>query len=179
MVAGMAARDRRNLPPVAHRMGVAFLLAQLGAFAAARYAARIAELDLSPAQTGLLLAIVRGPGRSQQALAAELGTAPTRLVALLDGLAERGLIERRRNPRDRRHHAVHLTETGQALMTQLMAISAAHEGEITAALSDAEHGQLRQLLGRLAQANGLRLGVHPGYRTASGAETGAHETVER
>lgn len=66
--------------------GTAFLIAQLGAHAAQRFAERLDELDLTPPQAGLLRAIADGPGRSQQALAAQLGTKATRLVALLDGL---------------------------------------------------------------------------------------------
>lgn len=100
--------------------GAAFLLAQLGSYAAARFTERVAELDLVPAQTGLLRAVAAGPGQSQQALAQLLGTPPSRLVALVDALEERGILERRRNPDDRRLHAVHLTEVGhQGLRSQV------------------------------------------------------------
>jgi DNA-binding MarR family transcriptional regulator len=158
-------------PRPAGRFGVAFLLAQLGGHAAVRYGERISELGLTRPQSGLLLAIARGPGRSQQALAAELGTPPSRLVALLDGLDRQGAIERRRNPADRRHHAVHLTDAGRDLMRRLAAVSAAHEAELTANLDDAEHEQLRVLLARLAGQQGLTPGVHPGYRSLTPADT--------
>jgi DNA-binding MarR family transcriptional regulator len=97
-------------------VGSAFLLTQLGTHAAQAFAARIGELDLTPPQTGLLRAVAVEEGRSQQALAQHLGTPATRLVALVDGLEQRGLLERRRNPDDRRLHAVHLTEAGRALL---------------------------------------------------------------
>ena len=87
--------------------GSAFLLTQLGTYAAQEFAKRVAELDLTPPQAGLLRAISLEPGRSQQALARHLGTPATRLVALVDGLEQRGLVERRRNPDDRRLYAVH------------------------------------------------------------------------
>src|SRR5699024_10042826 len=106
--------------------GSAFLLSQLGAHAAQRFAERVAELDLTPSQTGLLRAIARGPGQSQQALAQHLGTPPTRLVSLVDGLEDRGVVQRRRNASDRRHYAVHLTDEGEQLMTEIVRIAREH-----------------------------------------------------
>lgn len=144
--------------------GSAFLLAQLGAFAAARFAERIAALDLTPPQTGLIRAIAADPGQSQQALARLLGTPPSRLVALVDGLDERGLVERRRNPDDRRLHALHLTEAGSALLARIAEVARAHDDAICDGLAVAERANLRALLARLADAHGLTPGVHPGYR---------------
>ncbi|GAA1035058.1 MULTISPECIES: MarR family winged helix-turn-helix transcriptional regulator [Amycolatopsis] len=144
--------------------GSAFLLAQLGAHATQRFAERIADLGLTPPQTGLLRAIARRPGESQQVLAAELGTPPTRLVALVDGLEQQGLIERRRNPQDRRLYAVFLSDKGQETMAELAKAAAAHEDEMTAALSTEERSVLRGLLGRVAEDRGLTPGIHPGYR---------------
>jgi len=145
-----------------------FLLAQIGAHAAAGFAKRIADLDLTPAHVGLLRLVARQPGQSQQELARQLRTPPSRLVLLVDHLEERGLIERRRNPDDRRHHALFLTaEGGQFVRTKLGPIGAAHEDDICAALTEAERGQLAGLLGRIAEQQGLIPGVHPGYQQLS------------
>jgi DNA-binding MarR family transcriptional regulator len=144
--------------------GSAFLLAQLGAYAAGRFAERIAELDLTPPQTGLIRAIAAQPGRSQQALATLLGTPPSRLVTLVDGLDERGLVERRRNPDDRRLHALHLTEEGEKLLRRIGEVARAHDEAICGALEPEERRNLRALLDKLAAEHGLTPGVHPGYR---------------
>lgn len=149
-------------PP--RRPGNSFLLAQLGAHAAARFAQRIKELDLTPAQAGLLRQVAWRPGQSQQALAATLGTPPSRLVLLVDSLEERGLIERRRNPDDRRNYALYLTDAGTEFMRQLAIVGSSHEEEICAGLDADERDQLHGLLERLAVARGLVTGVHPGYR---------------
>jgi DNA-binding MarR family transcriptional regulator len=148
-------------PPAAR---AAFLLTQLGTHAAARFAERIAELDLTPPQTGLLRAVAVAPGRSQQAMARHLGTPPSRLVALVDGLDERGLIERRRNPDDRRLHALYLTDAGHDMLRRVAEVGRAHEDEICAALRDDERMTLTDLLSRIAADHGLTPGVHPGYR---------------
>jgi DNA-binding MarR family transcriptional regulator len=147
-----------------HQPGNAFLLAQIGAHAAGAFAQRVAALDLTPPQAGLLRLIARSPGQSQQSVAGQLGTPPSRLVLMVDALEQRGLIERRRNPDDRRHHALHLTDDGNRFMGQLAKVGAAHEDAICAALNPAEREQLRALLGRIATEQGLTSGVHPGYQ---------------
>jgi DNA-binding MarR family transcriptional regulator len=143
----------------------AFLLAQVGAYAARMFDERLGELELTPPQVGLLRAIAMQPGRSQQALAEQLGTPATRLVALLDGLERRGAIERRRNPDDRRLHALHLTEVGQELMRSVGMVAMAHGADLTAALDDSERAQLQRLLLRIAEDKKLAAGVHPGFRS--------------
>src|SRR5215468_2606149 len=99
--------------------GVAFLLSQLGHQSATVYADLITSIDLTPPHTGILRAIAAEPGRSQQALSGQLGLLPSRVVAYVDELEDRGYVERRRNPDDRRLHALHLTASGKRLMTKI------------------------------------------------------------
>ncbi|MEQ3553705.1 MarR family winged helix-turn-helix transcriptional regulator [Pseudonocardia nematodicida] len=148
----------------APRIGSAFLLAQIGAHAASRFAERISELDLTPPQTGLLRAVAAEPGRSQQSLARHLGTPASRLVALVDGLAGRGLVERRRNPDDRRLHALHVTPAGKEMLDRIGGVAGEHEQDLLGALDPDERATLRELLSRVADDQGLTPGVHPGYR---------------
>src|SRR5258707_14183821 len=74
------------------RGGIDFLLAQVGAHAAARFAERLEPLKLVPAQVGILRIIERQSGLSQQALADLLGMFPSRLVLVLDVMEGAGLI---------------------------------------------------------------------------------------
>jgi DNA-binding MarR family transcriptional regulator len=159
--------------------GAAFLLTQLGTHAALRFGERVAALDLTPPQAGLIRAVAHEGGRSQQALAAQLGTPATRLVALVDALEERGVLERRRNPDDRRLYAVHLTPAGEALCDDLGRVAAEHEDALLAALTPAERGALAGLLGRVAAAEGLTPGVHPGYRHLPPDDRGARRDSPR
>lgn len=144
--------------------GTAFLLSQVGAHAAARFADLLGGLGVTPADVGLLRMIAAEPGRSQQSLAEELGVVPSRVVALVDGLEGKGLVERRRNPRDRRNYALHLTAEGTHVMTEMRTLGAAHEEEICAGLDDTQRAQLTALLETVAAQQGLTPGVHPGYR---------------
>jgi DNA-binding MarR family transcriptional regulator len=152
-------------PTSDHRDGVAFLLAQLGYHAAELFAERIAPLGLGPPQAGILRAIAAEPGRSQQALSRQLKLLPSRVVAFVDELENRGYLERRRNPDDRRLHALYLTPSGKRLMQKLSDAAREHEREVTAALNDRERGELRDLLARIASDAGLTPRVHPGYRS--------------
>lgn len=149
----------------AFRGGAAFLLAQLGAHAAQQFADRVAELDLTPAQAGLLRVLAQTPGRSQRELADMLGMPPSRFVPFADGMEGRGLIERRRNPGDRRVYALNLTDKGMDLLARLRTVAKAHEEHICQALAPDEHGQLIRLLRRIADQQQLVPGVHPGYRS--------------
>jgi len=155
----------RETESPAPRVGAAFLLAQLGAHGAQLFAERIAELDLTPAQAGLLRLLASTPGRSQRELADDLGMPASRFVPFADKLEERGLIERRRNTSDRRLYALHLTDQGLNLLAELRKAGAAHEQEICQALSPDEHQQLIDLLSRIAEQQQLTPGVHPGYRS--------------
>jgi DNA-binding MarR family transcriptional regulator len=139
-------------------LGSAFLLAQVGAHAAQRYTERLAELDLTSAQTALLRLVAARPGQSQQSLAKQLGTPATRLVPLVDGLEKRGLIERRRNAEDRRLYAVELSEDGRALVARVAQAGAAHERTMTAALTDDERVVLHELLAKIAEHQSLTAG---------------------
>jgi DNA-binding MarR family transcriptional regulator len=161
----MSSTDARADEPAARGPGNAFLLAQLGAHAARRFAERVAELDLTPPQVGLLRAVAVGPGRSQQELAQHLGTPPTRLVGLVDELEQRGVLQRRRNPADRRLYAVSLTDARNPLLTEVGRVARAHDDAMLAVLDDSERAQLHTLLTRIAAAHHLTAGVHPGYRT--------------
>jgi DNA-binding MarR family transcriptional regulator len=143
---------------------VAFLLAQLGAHAGTAFADRLRPLDLRPPEVGVLGRLARSPGESQRGLADALGMHAPRLVALIDDLEARGLVERRRDPRDRRNYAISLTETGRQTMRSISAVARQHELALTAALDDNERVQLAALLRRIADDQGLTPGVHPGFR---------------
>ena len=89
--------------------------------------------------------------------------APSRLVALIDELEHRGLVERRDQPSDRRRYALHLTPKGHDTLKRIGQIARAHQLALCAALSDREREQLANLLQRIADDQGLRPGVHPGF----------------
>src|SRR5215469_15364673 len=108
-----------SIRPSRTQPGAAFLLAQVGAHAAAKFAERLEPLKLSPGRAGILRAIGAEPGLSQQDLADLLGMFPSRLVLVLDELEGAGLVQRRANARDRRTYALHLTGRGNEILQQV------------------------------------------------------------
>jgi DNA-binding MarR family transcriptional regulator len=143
---------------------VAFLLSQLGHRSASVFGDLIAAIDLTPPHAGILRAIASEPGRSQQALSGQLGLLPSRVVAYVDELEERGYVERRRNPDDRRLHALYLTASGKKIMAKIGELARQHERLMTAGLDGAQRDTLRKLLSIVAEGQGLTPHVHPGYR---------------
>jgi len=92
------------------------LLSQLGFHEVERLTERLRPLGLHPRHFGLLTHIATAAGQSQQALSGALGVHRTAMVALVDDLEARGLVERRRDPRDRRAYALHLTRAAAQLL---------------------------------------------------------------
>jgi DNA-binding MarR family transcriptional regulator len=145
------------------RQGAAFLLAQVGAQAAARFAERLAPLRLSPPHAGILRALAKSAGLSQQELASMLNIHSSRLVGLLDELETRGFVKRQEKADDRRTYALHLTDEGQALLGEIGRIAKEHQDSLLASLSKEEREQLVDFLQRIADDQGLTPGVHPGF----------------
>lgn len=143
---------------------LAFLLAQVGAHAAMRFGERIARLNFTPPDAGILGMLGASGGISQQDLSTRLGIHPSRLVAILDALEERRLVERRPHTDDRRQYALHLTEKGQEMLGEIGRIGREHKESLCASLTAGEREQLGELLLKIATEQGLSPGVHPGYR---------------
>jgi len=164
----MKAGRRSSRPELKPPTGLAFLLAQVGAHAAAQFGRRLEVLGLAPPDAGILRKIAADPGISQQALAEHLGVVPSRMVALLDALEQRGMVDRASSPDDRRSYALRLTPRGDQTLKEIGRIAGEHERDLCAALDEKERATLVELLRRVAQQQGLTPGVHPGYRTLGG-----------
>jgi DNA-binding MarR family transcriptional regulator len=141
---------------------LAFLLSQAGVYASQRFAQRIAALDLQPPLFRVLNAVDAAEGQSQQAIGEAIGAPPSRMVAIVDELEQRGLVERRPRPSDRRVRTLYLTVDGRRLLARGRRIAAEHEEELTREMSKADRKQLVALLQKLVAAQGLAPGVHPG-----------------
>lgn len=144
--------------------GAAFLLAQLGAHAADRFAERIAILGISPPHAGILRMIGAEPSHNQLSLGRKLGVFPSRMVILIDQLVDKGLVERKRSQTDRRQSMLVLTKKGTHVLERLSALAAEHESDLCAALTNDERNTLASLCRKIAAQLGLAPGVHPGYR---------------
>ena len=151
------------MDPCRNLGGPGFLLSQIGSHAASRFGERLAPLQLTPADAGILRMLSSSPGISQQELAGRLRVHPTRLVALIDGLEQRSLVERRPNPDDRRQYSLFLTPQGEDLLHKVGRAARDHQEDLLRSLTKQEREHLIVLLHKIADDQGLAPGVHPGY----------------
>jgi MarR family transcriptional regulator, lower aerobic nicotinate degradation pathway regulator len=128
-----------------------FLLALLGFEIKARSIAEFAQEGLTPYHFSVLVMLEEGARETQATIADTLHLDRSQLVGLLDSLEGQALIERRRDPHDRRRQAVSLTPDGRKVLVRLRGIIDRIEGEFLAPLAPLEREQLQGLLLRLAQ----------------------------
>jgi DNA-binding MarR family transcriptional regulator len=139
-----------------------FLLAAVGFGMGYRFREVLAPSGMQPREFGVLRQVAIEDGISQQACGAALKVAPSQMVALVDELERKGLIERRPNPADRRVHALRVTARGKKALGSAFEASMRNEAAVFGALSDADRAELRRLLQTVADALGLEPGQHPG-----------------
>lgn len=110
---------------------------------------RVAPLGVTRAQWRALAWIARAPGLRQVELADHLDIEPITLCRIVDRLEESGLVERRRDPDDRRAWRLHLTDKGVPLVEQLRALAAEMATEAFDGVAPDVIDQLREALARV------------------------------
>ena len=141
---------------------LAFLLSQVGIHASRRFAERIAAVDLNPPLFRILNLVYAREGQSQQAIGAAIEVPASRMVALVDELEQRGLVERRPDPKDRRIRALFLTAKGRKTLTRGREIAKQHEKDLTEGMAPADRKRLVDLLQKIVDQQAIGSGVHPG-----------------
>jgi DNA-binding MarR family transcriptional regulator len=127
------------------------LIAQLARGTRRRVEEAVAPLGLRPRELVALQHLrERGPS-AQQALVELLGIDATNLVAVLNGLEDAGLIERRRDPADRRRAIIELSPKGEHVLAELDRALREIDDEILAALTTAQRETLNGLLAQAVE----------------------------
>lgn len=79
----------------------------------------LSDYDLTESQFGILEAIQHIGPLCQKDLAAKILKTTANITLTIDKLEKKGLVRRERNLEDRRYYAVHLTEEGQRLISEV------------------------------------------------------------
>ena len=127
-----------------------FLLKRLGYAAKERSLKAYEPTGLHPYHYAILLTLEARSHETQSSIADALGYDRGQLVGLLDELEEHGLVERRRDPNDRRRHVVSLTDEGARTLRRLRDVAQVAEDEFLAPLNEQQRADLHALLLRLA-----------------------------
>jgi DNA-binding MarR family transcriptional regulator len=127
-----------------------FLLAKLGMSFKAKALAKLEEAGFDPYHYSVLAILGEGARETQAMIADSLALDPSRLVALLDALEERGLVERQRDPEDRRRHVVTITAAGKRELSALRVIVKEVEDEFLAPLDAKSRKAFHETLQQLA-----------------------------
>ena len=94
---------------------------------------------------------------TQQKLAKTLMLDANNCVILLNGLEENGMIERTRDPEDRRRHIVAITSRGQRALEKAERELETVEDDVLGNLSQEERGELRDLLAKALEDHSLTI----------------------
>lgn len=138
-------------PPYELVCSTSYLLKRLGWAIKDRTFEAFEAAGESPYHYAVLAVLEESARETQATIADSLGYDRSWLVGLLDELEEGGLIERKRDPADRRRHLVSLNPAGTRKLAELRAISKRIEEEFLGGLGVKERKQLHELLLQVAR----------------------------
>jgi DNA-binding MarR family transcriptional regulator len=133
-------------PSLAGRPGALLVIAARTGQELARR--RLAPLGLTVQMCGVLNLLAEGP-ISQHALGEQLGIDRTTVVEVIDHLEKQGVVERRRNPSDRRSYALVLTRRGRAVQRRAATAFDAAADEFFGPLKPGERQAIADMLKRM------------------------------
>jgi DNA-binding MarR family transcriptional regulator len=115
-------------------------------------------LGVTRAQWKVLFRLTRTPGLRQVELAEMLELEPITLCRIVDRLEEAGLVERSRDPDDRRAWRLHVTTQAQPLVEKLRAIGAQLVDQAFGGIDPKDIETTRKVLAQ-ARENTARCGI--------------------
>lgn len=108
--------------------------------------ARVRTLGMTSQQARLLLILQVNEGENQGFYAEVLEVEPISLTRMIDRMEEAGLIERRRDPADRRAWRLFLTDRSRQLIDQVRACLTGLEDEMLTGLDEGQRAALAGML---------------------------------
>jgi MarR family transcriptional regulator for hemolysin len=111
-------------------------------------------LGVTRAQWKVLFKLTRHPGLRQVELADILELEPITLCRIVDRLEEAGLVERTRDPEDRRAWKLHVTAKAQPLVAKLQAVGGELVGQAFAGIDPKDIETTRKVLAQVRENAG-------------------------
>ncbi|QND47202.1 MarR family transcriptional regulator [Rhizobium lusitanum] len=123
-----------------------FLLHDVARLLRKRFEQRAKDLGLTRSQWQTLAYLSNNEGIHQAGLAEMLEIEPITLVRILDKLADRGLVERRQHPNDRRSWMLYMSDEARPLLDTMRGLGDQTRREALQGVPFEEHERLYQLL---------------------------------
>ena len=145
--AGNGRGEAIDYGPLAHWIGFNLRMAQAAAFQAFSRLAK--EIGTRPGRFATLMLIGRNPGISQTALSRANGRDKSSLTPVLNDLARRGLVIRRRTRADQRTYRLSLTPVGRRVLAELTRCAREHERKLDQIIGAGEQKAFVRALKRI------------------------------
>jgi len=125
---------------------LSFLLGKLHIRSVELEVRELEPLGIDVKQHAVLCVLADEGAMTQRELGQRLGIDRTTIVAVVDGLDEKSLVERRRSPADRRAYLLTLTPSGEHAQQRGQRLVDAAERKLLDALDESERRTLTELL---------------------------------
>lgn len=123
-----------------------FLLHDVARLLRKRFEQRAKDLGLTRSQWQTLAYLANNEGIHQAGLAEILEIEPITLVRILDKLSDRGLVERRQHPSDRRSWLLYMRDEARPLIDTMRSLGDQTRKEALDGVPQEEHEHLYELL---------------------------------
>ena len=123
-----------------------FSLNEISRLMRRRFDARARAIGVTRAQWHTLFMVSRNEGVNQGGLAELMEVEPITACRMIDRLEEAGLLERRRDPKDRRMWRIYLTESARPLLARLKTIGADVTEQALRGIAEPDRERLTGLL---------------------------------
>src|SRR5436190_20209954 len=133
--------------PMSDSLG--FLISDVSRLMRRRFDERARLIGVTRAQWRTLTTLARHEGLNQGSLADLLEVEPITLCRMIDRLEEAGLVERRRDPADRRAWRIHLKPAAAPMLVKLEEMGSAFNADMLAGISAADRETVLRVLGQM------------------------------
>ena len=146
---GGSGRGRVKLRPAALARKTGVLISKVSQLAQEGFERALRPMGLKARHYGVLTVLAGEGPHAQRNLSEKLAIDRTTMVGLVDELEGLGLVERRRDPKDRRRYDLALTDAGKRAMSEAEAVAARVQDAVLAPLDDADRRRLHEMLASL------------------------------
>jgi len=150
---GWHSADTAELPAIPGRRAPAHLAKRFSQVMVSLMTDALEPHGLTPAQWGVMVAIIREPGTDQRRVAERQGIDANSASRLIDELEQLRLVRRVASATDRRSNQLELTAAGRRLRAKAVVPVMTAQDSALACLDETEKATLLNLLTRVVEAN--------------------------